>query len=128
MIESFIGAEKAEQLLQEFACWGNMTTIIIHAGSVFEFKGAFPSGTNAEGFYNLKGHGSGASAGFEGHLNLSKVSKIALIEKQHRGRDSFAFAFLDAAEQVIFKVFLGRLDSGEIIPQQLEKFKIWQQS
>lgn len=109
---------KALELLQELHHWGNTTTIILHGGSVFEFKGIFPLGFEAEGFYNLKGE-----SGFEGHLNLGKVDRIQLVSRQHRGRDSHSFTFLDKSGENIFKIFLGREQDGELIQSQLEKFE-----
>ena len=46
--------KQAEALLKTISTWQNTTTIILHGGSVFEFKGVFPKGEMAHGFYNLK--------------------------------------------------------------------------
>ena len=113
---------QAKELLEAISEWGNVTTIILHGGCVFEFKGPFPVGTEAEGYYNLKGAGEGAAAGFEGHLNLSKVKEITFQEKQHRRRDSYALVFVDENEQAIFKIFLGREADGSVIEAQLDAF------
>ena len=123
MSEVFIEGAKAQSVLEQISEWGNVTTIILHGGSVFEFKGPFPKGTVAEGFYNLKGAGQGAAAGFEGHLNLASVVRIDFQEKQHRGRDSYALQFNDKDGKSIFKIFLGRDENGEIIQSQLEAFQ-----
>ena len=95
-----------------------MTTIVIHGGSVFEFGGPFPQGSVAEGFYNLQADGNG----FHGHLNLQKIEQISFQTKPHRGRESYAFVFEDANGDVIFKVFLGRDEQGELISSQRDKF------
>ena len=68
---SIMPGQNAQQLLEQISDWGSMTTIIIHGGSVFEFTGAFPKATVAEGFYNLKADGNG----FQGHLNLQKIDQ-----------------------------------------------------
>ncbi len=112
-----LNADQSQGLLELFSTWDNTTTIILHGGSVFEFKGVFPSGNNAHGFYNLKGE-----TGFEGHLNLSKVATITAEIKQHRGREARSFNFIDGHEQLIFKVFLGRDDAGEIHINQIAAF------
>lgn len=112
------GAE-AERLLKAITTWGDMTTIVLHGGSVFEYKGPFPDGEKAEGFYNLKG----TRPGFEGHLNLSLVNKINFQVKQHRGRDSYAFVFANEKNEPIFKVFIGRDSEGQLIQSQVEAFK-----
>jgi putative heme utilization carrier protein HutX len=110
--------ELAQPLLEQLCDWGPMTTIILHGGSVFEFKGPFPKGSMAEGFYNL--HGS--TPGLHGHLNLSQVARIRFQTKLHRGRESYAFVFEDTQENVIFKVFLGRDERGELLQTQRENF------
>lgn len=99
-----------------------MTTIVLHAGSVFEFKGPFPTGSEGHGFYNLQGE----MPGFHGHLNLELVSHIRFQDKPHRGRESYAFVFENADDEVIFKVFLGRDESGELIASQVRQFSALQ--
>lgn len=110
--------ELAQQLLEQLAEWGVMTTIVIHAGSVFEFKGPFPKGWVGEGFYNLEG----SATGFHGHLNLQKIQHIRFQDTPHRGRESYAFVFENAEGEAIFKVFLGRDDKGELLEQQKQQF------
>jgi len=119
-----IHGEQAQALLELLSTWGPLTTIVFSGGCVFEFKGDFPKGSLAEGFYNF-GHtqgGSGAS-GFQGHLNLNNVQAITFQDKLHRGRQSYAFVFRDKNNDCIFKVFLGRNDAGELIQAQVDGFK-----
>jgi putative heme utilization carrier protein HutX len=106
-------------LLQELASWGNTTTIILRGGCVFEFKGPFPAGSMAEGYYNL----DGPVPGFHGHIRLEAIESIGLQQRPHRGRDSYAFTFDNAAGENLFKVFLGRDQAGEVIPAQLRAFQ-----
>lgn len=108
---------EALSLLQQISTWGNTTTIVLHAGSVFEFKGSFPVGNVAEGYYNLKGE-----TGFEGHLHLDSIHNIQFQSKNHRGRESHALVFANKNGDVIFKIFLGRDSNGELLQHQLEKF------
>lgn len=114
---SLCGSE-ALQLLQKISTWGNTTTIVLHGGCVFEFKGHFPKGEIAEGYYNLKGE-----SGFEGHIKLDIISEIILQSKSHRGRESHAFVFIDKAGDVIFKIFLGRDEQGRLLLHQLLEFE-----
>lgn len=112
----YLPADQAESLLSDIATWGNTTTIIIHGGSVFEFKGDFPEGKNAQGYYNLKG-----KTGFEGHLKLDTLDRIDLITKLHRGRLSHAFSFIKD-DETVFKIFLGRDADGNLIESQVARF------
>jgi putative heme utilization carrier protein HutX len=106
-------------LMQELAQWGNTTTIVLHGGSVFEFKGPFPEGSLAEGYFNL----DGPVPGFHGHIRLEAIDHISFQSRQHRGRDSHAFCFQDSNGRNIFKVFLGRDENGALIDTQLERFQ-----
>lgn len=117
--ELFWPGARAEELLRELATWGHTTTIVIHGGSVFEFKGPFPEGTMAEGHYNLHG----PTPGFHGHLRLDRIRRIRLQEKTHRGRSSYAFCFENDADESIFKVFLGRDAQGQLIAEQLQAYE-----
>lgn len=109
--------ELAQQLLETVSQWGNTTTIILHGGCVFEFKGVFPKGELAHGFYNLKGEN-----GFEGHLNLDKVARIRFQSKAHRGQESHAFVFESSDDECLFKIFLGRDADGVLHSDQKEQF------
>ncbi|EAR09020.1 heme utilization cystosolic carrier protein HutX [Reinekea blandensis] len=109
---------QAESLLKQIAGWGPVTTIVIHLGSVFEFKGPFPDGSVGHGFYNL----NGPVPGFHGHLNLGDVDHIAFQTKPHRGRESYALVFNNRNGDTIFKIFLGRDDQGELLAHQKAAF------
>lgn len=111
-------ASQVRPLLEELPRWGNITTIVIHEGCVFEFKGPFPPGAVSEGYYNL----SGPLPGFHGHIRLDRIAAVRFQARPHRGRASYAFVFEAAGGAVIFKVFLGRDDAGELLPAQVERF------
>ena len=52
--DPYMPGDQSQSLLETISQWQNTTTIILHGGSVFEFKGVFPKGELAHGFYNLK--------------------------------------------------------------------------
>lgn len=110
---------QAQALLEAIAQWGNTTTIILHAGCVFEFKGAFPAGSVAQGYYNLSSGGQG----FEGHIKLEQLAHLHFQQGTHRGRESYAFCFQDEQDNNVFKIFLGRDAQGELIGEQVQQFK-----
>lgn len=114
-----LAGSEAEALLRAVATWGATTTVILHGGCVFEFKGAFPSGEVGQGYYNL----DGPIPGFHGHIRLDAIASIGFQDKLHRGRASYAFTFDNAQGENLFKVFLGRDETGEIFPRQIEKFQ-----
>jgi putative heme utilization carrier protein HutX len=118
-------ADAVLPLLRQLPTLGPTTTVILHGGCVFEFKGPFPGGSVAEGFYNLQGTRRSADdhLGFEGHLRLEAMTRVRFQDRPHRGRASYAFVFEDDKGRSLFKVFLGRDEAGEIIPEQLAFFE-----
>jgi putative heme utilization carrier protein HutX len=118
-IEIALTKEHVLPLLQRLPDLGPMTTIVFSGGCVFEYKGPFPPGRVAEGFYNLEG----TRPGFEGHLRLDSLARVRFQDRPHRGRASYAFVFADEGGSTVFKVFLGRDEQGEIYPDQLAFFE-----
>ena len=114
-----LAGSEAENLLRSLSQWGPTTTVVLHGGCVFEFKGPFPDGSVGEGYYNL----TGSDWGFHGHIRLDAVHSIGFQQRQHRGRDSYAFVFLNKQGETLFKVFLGRDPSGCVYPDQIRKFQ-----
>ena len=109
----------AQKVLEDLPNWGDLVTIVLHGGSVFEYKGPFPHGSISRGYYNL----IGTRPGFEGHIKLSAVDHIGFQDRPHAGRIAHALTFNDAAGKNIFKIFLGRDSQGKIYPEQLEAYK-----
>ncbi|MGS0673704.1 heme utilization cystosolic carrier protein HutX [Shewanella sp. 125m-1] len=107
-----------DALLTELPEWGNMTTIVSTSASIFEFKGRFPKGKYAHGYYNLITKGDG----LHGHLKLDEISAIALISKPFRGTESHSINFFGAQGEVVFKVYLGRDKKRVLLPDQVARF------
>ena len=116
--EHSLPGSMAKPLMQLLATWENTTTIVLHGGCVFEFKGPFPSGEEGEGYFNL----DGPIPGFHGHIRLDAIDHIYLQSRQHRGRDSHAFCFQDRSGDNIFKVFLGRDSDGQLLEAQRQTY------
>ncbi len=118
----------AQALLETIADWGSVMTIIQHAGSVFEFKGSFPKGSQGHGYYNLNSEGSGfqghsEGSGFQGHLALDQVHEIRFQDSLRGGRESYAFVFCNEQGEVMFKIFLGRDEEGGLFAHQVSAFQ-----
>lgn len=110
----------AKPLMALLATWSHTTTIVLHGGCVFEFKGPFPEGSLGAGFFNLEG----PVPGFHGHIRLDAIDHIYLQSRRHRGRESHAFCFQDRHGDNIFKVFLGRDSDGTLLQEQRDCY--WQ--
>lgn len=108
----------AKLVLAEISHWGDVTTIVESAGSIFEFKGPMPDGKDAFGYYNLMGK----SGQLHGHLKLDQVVNIALLSKPLRGKEAFAVVFYDRLGDCIFKVYLGRDTQGVVYSHQINAF------
>ncbi|MCE2573316.1 heme utilization cystosolic carrier protein HutX [Motilimonas eburnea] len=114
-----IKGEAAEAILQTLSEWGPVTTIVHNQGSIFEVKARFPKGKTAHGYYNLMGR----DGELHGHLKLTEVAYIALVSKPFNGKESHFIGFFSASGQGIFKVYLGRDNKRQLIPEQVEKFQ-----
>jgi hypothetical protein len=110
---------RAVEVLEALTSWGDLVTIVLHGGCVFEFKGPFPGGSVARGHYNLDGE----LPGFHGHLRLDAINHIGFQDRPHAGRIAHALTFNDHARSNLFKVFLGRDADGDIYPQQMEAYE-----
>ncbi|WP_110457536.1 heme utilization cystosolic carrier protein HutX [Shewanella algidipiscicola] len=115
---TLLALSQQDALLASLPDWGPMTTIIAVSGSIFEFKGHFPRGKYAHGYYNLITKGEG----LHGHLKLNNISAIALVSKPFRGSESHSINFFGAQGEVIFKVYLGRDKQRVLNASQLERF------
>lgn len=114
----FMPLTELDSLLQALPEWGYVTTIVMLSGSVFEFKGTFPQGKHAHGYYNLYSKGDG----LHGHLKLDTLRAIALISRPFRGSESHSINFFGPAGEVVFKVYLGRDKHRVLIPEQVTRF------
>jgi heme iron utilization protein len=56
-------------------------------------------------------------------LRHERCAGIAFIERPFMGRTSCLLVFLNADGGIMFKVFVGRDESGELKADQLEKFR-----
>lgn len=115
----FLPLTQIDELLQSLPEWGPLTTIVMLSGSVFEFKGDFPQGKFAHGYYNLYSKGDG----LHGHLKLDNMRAIALISRPFRGSQSHSINFFGPQGEVVFKVYLGRDKQRVLFPEQVRRFK-----
>lgn len=117
-LATLLSGERAEALLADLADWGPVTTIIESSGSIFEVKAPFPKGKSARGYYNLMGR----DGELHGHLKLDNVVGIALVSKLFMGKEGHSFQFFDGAGRCIFKVYLGRDEQRNLLPEQVVRF------
>ena len=114
-----VPSDQAEALLADLAGWGPVTTIVESDGSIFEVKAPFPKGKTARGYYNLMGR----DGEMHGHLRLDNVVGIALVSKLFMGKEGHSFQFFGHSGRCIFKIYLGRDEQRQLLPDQVERFK-----
>ena len=78
----------------------------------------FPKGKNARGYYNLMGR----DGELHGHLKLDNVAGIALVSKLFMGKEGHSFQFFGHSGRCIFKIYLGRDEQRQLLPEQVERF------
>ncbi|MDP4494230.1 heme utilization cystosolic carrier protein HutX [Vibrio sp. AH4] len=118
-----VDGAQAQTILESLPAWGPVTTIMTVAGCIFEVKAPFPKGKLARGYYNLMGR----EGELHGHLKLENISHVALVSKPFMGRESHYFGFFTAQGENAFKIYLGRDEKRELLPEQVARFKAMQQ-
>jgi heme iron utilization protein len=111
-------ARPSSTLWSDISSWGDVTIIVHTEDGIMEFGGPIPKGQVARGYFNLMGR-----TGFHGHLRHERCAGIAFVERPFMGRTSCLLVFLNADGGIMFKVFVGRDESGELKADQLEKFR-----
>jgi heme iron utilization protein len=104
--------------MDDIATWGDVTVIVHTEDGIMEFGGPVPKGQVARGYFNLMGR-----TGFHGHLRYERCGGIAFVERPFMNRTSALLVFLNQDGGIMFKIFVGRDEKGELKAEQLEKFR-----
>jgi len=116
-MRAFVSGHHFVPILQEVSSWGPVTLIVHTADGVFEFAGPLPPGSEARGFFNLEGAG-----GFGGHLRPTRCAAIAFLRRPFMGKRTASLNFFNPEGGAMFKIFVGRDESGELRADQLRRF------
>ena len=106
------------QIWADLTSWGTIMFIVHTADGVFETKGAIPPGEEGRGYFNIHGESP-----IGGHIKASRCAAIYFIDRPFFGRRSCSVQFVNQEGGVMFKVFVGRDETREMRPEQLEKFE-----
>lgn len=117
-LRRFAPAAAFIDVMTDVANWGSVTVIIHTDDGVMEFTGPIPTGSVAQGYYNLAGQ-----TGFHGHLRHERCGGIAFVERPLFGRPSASILFFNLEGGVMFKVFVGRDEKRELLAEQLAAFR-----
>ena len=114
----FAGGETFADIMSDVATWGEVTVIVHTDDGIMEFTGAVPPGKIAQGYYNLSGR-----TGLHGHLRHERCSGVAFVERPFFGRLSASINFFNTDGGIMFKIFVGRDENRELLPNQLVAFR-----
>ncbi len=113
-----IAPERFEALWQELASWGQVLFIVHTPDIVLECEGALPVGSVSHGYYNIHG-----DSPIGGHIKAGNCKAIYLVDRAFHGRRSCSVQFFNGAGEAMFKVFVRRDESRELIGEQLARFE-----
>ncbi|MBC2854900.1 heme utilization cystosolic carrier protein HutX [Cetobacterium sp. 2A] len=110
--------EKIDELFEILRGWEKVFLLVVTQNFVLEIQDKFPSGFYAHGYLNF--HDKKTSIG--GHLSVSKIKKILLVEGIMFGRKSCSIKFYSENDDEIFSIYVPRDENKELIPECLESF------
>jgi putative heme utilization carrier protein HutX len=111
-------AEAFVDVLADVGEWGDVTVIVHTEDGIMEFSGPVPAGKIAQNYYNIPGR-----TGFHGHLRPERCAGIGFVERPFFGRPSASILFFNLDGGTMFKVFVGRDEKRDLLPDQLAAFR-----
>jgi heme iron utilization protein len=94
-------------------------TFIVHTkDGVFETKAPLPPGSEARGYFNIYGESP-----LGGRLRIARCAAIYFIDRPFFGHRSCSPQFINVDGGAMFKVFVGRYEKRELLPDQLARFE-----
>lgn len=107
-----------EAVWTELAGWGEVLFLVHTSAGVFEIDTALNPGTFGRGYFNIHG-----AAPLHGHLAAERCAAIYCVDRPFFGRRSCSVQFIDRDGGAMFKVFVKRDASREMLPDQLARFE-----
>lgn len=103
------------ELMDAIHAWQTPVTLITHSNdAILEFTGPLPAGELGHGFFNLHG-----STGLHGHLRYQNCAAIYWVERPFMGKPTASLIFCNQADAVMFKIFVGRDEQGQLRSEQI---------
>ncbi len=104
---------------EDLTSWGTVMFIVHTQNGVFETKAPLPPGTHARGYFNIHG-----ASPIGGHLKIDRCAGIYFVDRPFFGRRSCSIQFLDRDGDAMFKVFVGRDEQRQLLPDQIGRFEV----
>lgn len=115
-------AASFDAVWQDITTWGPVMFIVHTRNGVFETKAPLPPGTHGRGYFNIHG-----DSPIGGHLKIERCTAIYFIDRLFFGRRSLSVQFIDCDGDAMFKVFVGRDESRNLLPGQIARFEALRQ-
>ena len=115
---SLMSGEQFDIVWDNVMKWGNVTTLVHTQDVILEFSGELPSGFHRHGYFNLRG-----KKGMTGHIKAENCQYIAMIERKFMSMDTASILFFNQEGVAMFKIFLGRDEHRQLLPEQLSAFR-----
>ncbi len=112
-----------EALWQDMTGWGSVMFIVHTVNGVFETKAKLPPGSSGRGYFNIHGESP-----IGGHLKMERCAGIYFVDRPFFGRRSCSVQFVDRDGDAMFKVFVGRDEKRELLPDQVSRFEALRQA
>ncbi|KAB2943911.1 MAG: heme utilization cystosolic carrier protein HutX [Hyphomicrobium sp.] len=109
--------EAFADIMQDITTWGEILFLIHNADIVLECTGRLPPGSFAHGYFNIHGESP-----IGGHLKADNCKSIAFVARGAK-RISMSVQFFNAAGDAMFKIFVGRDEARELLPDQVARFE-----
>lgn len=106
-------------VLTQVSTIGPVVVVTNTSDAILEYKGSFPVGELSHGFYNLQGE----KVGLHGHLRPQRCKNIYFVQRPFMKKQTACILFINLEGETMFKIFLGRDETGEICSQQLGVFQ-----
>ncbi|WP_308443452.1 heme utilization cystosolic carrier protein HutX [Deefgea tanakiae] len=114
-----MAGERFIELMNAVHQWQTPVTLITHSNdAILEFTGPLPVGEVGHGFFNLQG-----STGLHGHLRYQNCAAIYWVERPFMGKPTASLIFCNQAGAVMFKIFVGRDEQGQLRTEQIKALR-----
>ncbi len=107
-------------VMQSLPALGKVTLVMNTPDVIMEFSGELPNGKLGHGFYNFA-----RNSPLHGHLRADRCQSIYLVERPFMRRQTVSLQFINELGNAMFKVFAGRDEKGELIPEQIAAMRSW---
>ena len=110
--------EAFADIWSEMTGWGEVLFIVHTDDIVLEAEGSLPEGSEGHGWFNIHG-----DSPIGGHIRKDNCASVTFVDRPFHSRRSCSIWFMNAKGSAMFKVFVRRDESRELIAGQLARFE-----